>query len=289
MDVIYVKDSVFLENISFEERTSDLIAKNTCNTWQKKRDLLEKIKDTKQGKLAEKFVKQYIEQHTGLSYLEYDEIRIDNYEKHAPFDGLLYLKDKLNKDILDECIKKINNDVQNSITGNITSECRKLLNKNGLLIIEIKSTKVNDRKKDIARNYQKYNDNKRECLLQAIKNQDDFLTYLHFCRYGSFDDFNTYCNYVKNKYLKQTSFRENELVEKVKHIELENLSDIHIRIYIDYDESKAILIGYIKKEMFLKEPIIIKKMIKFGKSEGAVYLTKPLKVALPISSLEQEF
>ena len=108
MDVIYVKDYVFLENISFEERTSDLIAKNTCNTWQKKRDLLEKIKDTKQGKLAEKFVKQYIEQHTGLSYLEYDEIRIDNYEKHAPFDGLLYLKDKLNKDILDECIKKIN-------------------------------------------------------------------------------------------------------------------------------------------------------------------------------------
>lgn len=61
MDTICVKEAVFLENLTFENHNSSIIAKNTFNTWQKGRDLNEKIQDTRQGKISESFIKQYIE------------------------------------------------------------------------------------------------------------------------------------------------------------------------------------------------------------------------------------
>lgn len=48
MDIYNVKDAIFLENISFEEDSSKIIAENTHNTWQKDRNINEKIRDTKQ-------------------------------------------------------------------------------------------------------------------------------------------------------------------------------------------------------------------------------------------------
>ena len=286
MDVIQVSDSVFLENIVFEDSNSDLIANNTYNTWQKDRNLREKIRDTKQGKVSESLIKFYIESKMNLSYIEYDELRTDHYRKHAPFDGIIFNKDKISNEILRKCIDHINNDVINSTNGTITPDCRKLLNNNNIYTVEIKSTQINDRKKDIAKKLNLHIKDRRECLLKAIKDNDDFLTYLHFCRYGNFSNFYDYCNYVKDKYTDFYFLSGNSLIEKIKQIELNNLSDVHIRLYIDYVIKRAIIIGFICKESFLENPILIKKMIKYGKSEGAVYLTKPLKLAISINELE---
>ena len=75
---------------------------------------------------------------------------------------------------------------------------------------------------------------------------------------------------------------EKEVVKK----ELSENSDIFIRVYVDDDG--YYLIGFITKEDLLKNPEI-KKMIKPGKSQRALYFAKSLKDGLPMNVLSKEF
>lgn len=277
MNFVQVNNSIFVENIESQEFTNSvLIANNTHNTWQQGRDINEKIKDTKQGKLAEYLVKSYIES-VDLSYVDYDAIRKDNYKKHAPFDGLIFADNTY----IDLCIDKINEDVKNSYIGNITPKCRKFLNSRGIKTVEIKSTKINDKRMALAKSM----GGKKEDYLSVIDN-DDFLTYPHFLRHGTIGTFVEYCDYVKDNIPEFKNMKWAELVERIKEVELENLSDIYIHVYM-YD-GKAIIMGYTEKEAFLKYPTI-RKFIKRGKSEDAIYLTTPLYRGKSIKFLSNIF
>ena len=88
--------------------------------------------------------------HTSVKYISYDTIRTDNFLKHAPFDGLLVDCNKVSKTILAEKFEKINKEIAESSYGVISTELRAELYDAGIYTVEIKSTKVNDKKRTAA-------------------------------------------------------------------------------------------------------------------------------------------
>ena len=62
------------------------------------------------------------------------------------------------------------------------------------------------------------------------------------------------------------------------------MDDFYIRVYMDEIHNKALILGFITKEDFMKPPYI-KKMPKFGKSENALYLAKNLTARKPLEDL----
>ena len=79
------------------------IVSHTANTWQANRGTAEKGRDTKQGKQAEQAVSLFFSKyHTSVKYISYDDIRTDNFLKHAPFDGVLVDCNKVSNTTLTE-------------------------------------------------------------------------------------------------------------------------------------------------------------------------------------------
>lgn len=74
------------DQLQISEDTVDTIAQNTKNTWQPDRGSGEMHSNTKQGKIAEVIVEEFIRRYYNkqLSTLSYDKIRNDRNEKHAP-------------------------------------------------------------------------------------------------------------------------------------------------------------------------------------------------------------
>jgi hypothetical protein len=274
------KDVEIMPIVISEENKKILqeIVNNTSNTWQSGRSEEEKYLDTLQGKIAEDLFQEYV-RSTNIDYLSYDSIRNDNFLKHAPIDGLLFRK-SLDANILNESIKLVLNDVAADQHGRINVSTRETLRSRSIYIVEIKSTKVNDRKRGNKSqiDYQKTID--LDCLVQNIK-KDDFLTYPHFCRIGNISDLDNYYRFV---------VRQNPGVNKGKGLldlmdfELANMPDILVRIYIDFVASKGLIIGYILREEFIKN-VELKKMVKPGKSEGALYFAKNLRYGISIIDL----
>ena len=67
------------------------IANHTKNTFQPNRDLKEIMRDTAQGKIAEFVFFKEVERYKGrYSFKDYDSIREDGFEKHAPYDAFIY-------------------------------------------------------------------------------------------------------------------------------------------------------------------------------------------------------
>lgn len=246
----------------------DNIVENTINTWQKERTEKEKALDTSLGKLAEVSFEFYLKNNLkNVDFLSYDNIRTDEFLKHAPFDFLLFNKN-INKVLLQTFINKITEEVKNNKFGKISDELKLNLSKNKIYITEMKSTRIN-----VARHYK---DNKI-CLNNILL--DDFLEYPKYLRISEdnkIKDFDTYSKYVFDKY------KINK--EKLLNLEFANLKHIYIRCYIDELENKAYLIGYLTKDVFRKT-FNIKQMKKQGKSEFALYLFSNLKEGKDIDNL----
>lgn len=98
--MIILQDIITYKNISCPNellKQIKIIAEHTKNTWQSNRSLDEIIKDTTIGKIAEYTLKEHISKHSGYAILDYDDFRVDNYEKHAPLDCIIF--EKQNSDL----------------------------------------------------------------------------------------------------------------------------------------------------------------------------------------------
>ncbi len=69
------------------------IVAHTRNTWQHDRQNGEMRENTIQGKRAEIVIENILNDNSTSRFLAYDKIRRDNFNKHAPFDGIIYRKD----------------------------------------------------------------------------------------------------------------------------------------------------------------------------------------------------
>ena len=86
------------------------IVTHTHNTWQHDRPIQEIRENTIQGKRAEIVIENILRDNSTSRFLAYDKMRRDNFNKHAPFDGIIYRNDITTK-ILQSAIDRINNDV----------------------------------------------------------------------------------------------------------------------------------------------------------------------------------
>jgi hypothetical protein len=250
--VIIIRDDFSVASGAQIQQISD----HTVNTWQADRSSAEKKKNTEQGKIAEHFTGKYLREQLGLNYVDYDEFRSNNFEKHAPFDGLLSYTS-----IDGAVFKTINDEVSKHPYGQISDELRQALIKQKIFTVEIKSTKV------IARHKAGGADDEK--IIAAIKAQDDYLVYPRFCRKSStISDLSGYIKFVEEKNGKGIATDSLSL----RALELPGKNYFYVRVYIDFDTSKVYLIGFITIFDFFIDPHI-KKMIQYGKSENAIYFS----------------
>lgn len=106
--MIISQDIILYKNISCPNELLEqikIIAEHTKNTWQSNRPLDDIIKDTTIGKIAEYTLKEHISKHSGYAILDYDDFRVDNYEKHAPLDCIIFEKQNSDFAISNKCYK----------------------------------------------------------------------------------------------------------------------------------------------------------------------------------------
>lgn len=176
----------YSELINEKDVTVSKIVEHTANTWQPTRGTEEKGRDTTQGKIAEQAVTLYFSKcATSVKYIPYDVIRTDNFEKHAPFDGVLIDEAKVSEEILTGIFQKINDEIDRGSYGQISANLRAEMLAAGVFSVEIKSTKVNDKKRSVA-NFKSYDNNVEIVNLLKTICQDDFLTYPHYTRKGDY-------------------------------------------------------------------------------------------------------
>lgn len=246
---------------------------STFNTWQKSRDLSQKESDTAIGKIAEFAVATAFRIFNIPLYHSYDSFRTDGFKLHAPFDGLLCKN--LNKELIDI----INSSVAN-IGPKISSSIRKEIRKFDAFTVEVKSTRLAKKYKERA-NFKNYdNQSEVENLIKELSSLD-FITYPYFSREGDYS-FSSYCDLAKAKLCLNYS-GESLKAEVLKH-ERNNSDDIYIRVFIDEELHKAIIMGWIDKKSFYENATLM-KLIKRNKSENALYFACPLKLGRAIPEI----
>lgn len=255
--MITIEDIVTVQVQLKSNQNIQMITDNTHNTWQPDRDNETKRKDTLQGKIAEQAVIQYLEGVSTLRYVPYDTIRADNFQKHAPFDGLLCKPDQN----IQQAVDKINNDIQDNLIK-LSRSTRAFLQNNYISIVEIKSTKISDKIKNSSNNMQQ--------SLQRILKQNHFLTYPSKCRYSVKD-------LSLQEYFQGSS---SELYEQEKH----DKANIHIHCYTD--NNTVYIMGFIFCHEFFEQPLLTRFYLK-NKSEYALYFGRILETGHSIKQLGQ--
>lgn len=264
---IAAKDIVIVDNLNLTELEDDicrLITKNTSNTWQQGRSLESKYQDTKLGKLAEKAVKNFLNEGSYDKFNPllafYDEFRTDKFKKHNSIDFVF------SKNI--NCLLKAEKHIQEKMFSNeILDENLDIANHIRLselktFVGEIKSTRVAQRHKG---------ENNQTDLTRLLS--DDFLTYPKFLRNNN--GVNVYNTKQYLDYIKRTRRMDEESIKKAH----ENyIADWQIRVYIENveDSYTAYIIGAVPKHQFI-DSFNIKKMGNNDKSEFALYLSVPLR------------
>lgn len=272
--ISYLINGVFIidyKNIIDDDINTDHLTDHTLNTWQTDRTHEDKLADTVLGKRAEAAVETAFKVIGIDDYYSYDKFRNDGFEKHAPFDGIIC------KDNCQELFDLVNSSVQKD--GNkLSMDVRKEINRLGGKTVEIKSTRLAKKYKDRV-DFTGYNNVKSiEALVDSLMGLD-FLTYPFFTRYGDMT-FDQYCWFVETKHL-HSYLRGEELRKYVAEYEKNNSADIYIRVFMDEDCSKALIMGWISKEIFYDKPET-HKLVLDGKSEVPLYLVKKLNKGLPI-------
>ena len=278
-------DIIIIELSDIQQSDVKTIVDHTVNTWQSARSYEEKTRDTLQGKLAENVFAKKLREFNEFTYIDYDSFRSDNFEKHAPFDGLLIHRDYMCEIDLDNAFSEINKSVSGSKTMKLDPNLKSFLNKNHILTVEVKSTKVNSRKKASAKMKK---DNYTKHLFNEIL-KDDFLTYPYYVRSSNtIETFDDYVDYIIKQELIVADSKE-QLLRKIKKNELVHMNNVYVRVYIDEDMQKAYLVGFIFGENFISTKhggIIVKKMRRFNKSEKAIYFSVTLNKGYNMANFE---
>lgn len=275
MNAIFIGNAILLDYdvIETEEINFSGLVKNTVNTWQANRSVNEKKADTKLGKFAEDAVITALKILGFNCYHSYDSFRNDDFRLHAPFDGLII------KELNDELVNMINNAVVNE-GPKLSIKTREEIRRHKGLTVEVKSTRLAQKYKNRA-SFNDYSNNEQLVRLIEELNSLDFLTYPHFTRYGDMT-FEQYCWFVETRL--RSGKRGQDLREFVKKIELDNSSDFYIRVFVDEDNKKVIILGCIDRYSFFENPRT-HKLILPGKSEVPLYFVKSIKNGYPLSYL----
>ena len=262
-----------------ERENADIaaIADNTVNTWQPWRKETEKYADTTLGKLAEDAVMTLFAKLSIAGYYPYDSFRTDGFKLHAPLDGIF------SANFPRKLIDLINEDVQRS-EGRLSVATREAIRAANAYSVEIKSTRLAEKYKTRA-GFTSYNDAASVRSLVGYLMNLDFLCYPHFVRCGDMT-YDQYCLFAEKRL--NTHLPLNELKEKVRENELLHAYDILIRVFMDEENKKAIVMGWIDRFRFFSSPIL-RKLPSKNKSENALYFVKPLKYGFPLRDLGKLF
>lgn len=276
MSIIKYK-SIHIVDYSAIKKTTDSevrdIVANTVNTWQRGRSEKEKTADTQLGKLAEDVVMATLSAIGINNYYSYDGFRNDNFKLHAPFDGVFCAN--LTKDMA----LIINNAVRTE-GPHLSAKTRNFLREKGIKTVEIKSTRLTDKYKE-RNNFTSYSDTYGLERLYNYLMTLDYLTYPYYTRYGDMT-YSEYCNYVERRI--KTGLSGSKLENHIRQIELDNATDIYIRVFMDESEQKALVMGWIDRDTFFSPPET-QKLFKRFKSEVPLYFVKALKNGYPLESL----
>lgn len=277
--IVYLVDGVLVldyKNIINDNLNIDYLSDHTKNTWQSDRSDKDKLSDTLIGKHAEAAVETALKIIGITDYHSYDSFRIDNFKEHAPFDGVICNKNcKEIFDLVNATVKEKGN--------KLSIEVRKEINRLGGKTVEIKSTRLAQKYKDRVE-FTGYNSAKKiEALIESLMRLD-FLTYPFFTRYGDMT-FDQYCWYAETKHL-HTFLRGEDLKKYVADYEKDNSADIYIRVFMDEDSSKALIMGWIDKDTFYTNPKT-HKLILDGKSEVPLYFVQKLNRGFPIFQIHK--
>lgn len=261
------------------------IASYTVNTWQQNRGEAETYDNTVQGKLAEYALEQYLERQTSIRYLSYDKFRSDNFKKHAPFDGLIFSAHQ-RKDVLDQCIEVINNEVYNNGAGQITERLRETLVEHGVFTIEIKSSQLRDKDyKGVLHIDHDRTDEDYKCIVENIRKWDYFV-YPHYTRRSDqIASFYEYAEQVRRQ-AEYADLGNQEFLKKLMLKEYRNACDIYTRLYFDYKTDEIFIPGYILKLAFYRNPHIGK--MPGGKSGMALYYMRSISLGTTFLKMEKD-
>ena len=125
----------FKDVVSTTRDELDNIVEHTVNTWQYGRSNAEKSADTKFGKFGEDTVVTLFNKLNIDGYYSYDCFRTDDFEKHAPFDGIF--TKNFNQQLFDFINEKVNTE------GNrLSIDTREVIRKYNAYTVEIKSTRL---------------------------------------------------------------------------------------------------------------------------------------------------
>lgn len=268
-------------DLQVDDHIINQITKHTAETWQPNRKQVERSRNTGQGKVAEEIVKEYIEKayKSRIELKSYDEIRNDDYTKHAPFDFLLW--ETKGADIT-PIVTSIRRDIaatQDQFVR-LSDYTRKLCKSLNVKIAEVKSTRIREGLKTQAGFTGNYSDHYSvKKLATEIKGTDDVFCYPYYKRSETRYDYsiNDYCLYVKSEEPSLKEFSGEELRKRVIDLEVEKqCCDVFFRVYIDPNAKKGLVIGWIQRERLLDYSVLFKRMKQINKSERALYFAKKL-------------
>ena len=277
MSRVFEYGNISIVDYSSIEMTDDFvlskIVNHTLNTWQKDRSLQDKISDTKLGKLAENCVIECLKEYGINNYYSYDTFRKDNYNLHAPIDGVLI------PDNPEKIFSIINDSVKNDGVK-LSAKSRIAIRNLGARTVEIKATRIAQKYKDKV-SFISYKDNDSIKRLIDYLNSLDYINYPFYKRYG-YMTYDYYCVFVAHKLNIKDDRPDLESV--VRQIEIDNSPDVFIRVFIDEDVKLAFIMGCIGVEEFFSPPVL-KKLVQYGKSEVPLYFVKKIELGSSLRNI----
>lgn len=269
----------------------ELIVEHTHNTWQANRPKEEIRENTIQGKKAELVIEKILTENSKARFISYDTIRADKFEKHAPFDGLIYQAD-MDDSSIKEAVNRINNDVAQSVgdSGLIAENTRKYLEDQGIYTIEIKSSLLQvsrDYKSMFHKSPKERTNEDYEALCTHIREFYDYFTYPHYCRDdSSINRFYEYVKYVQKLRKLNTSTNRQTFLYELMKIEFDNSCNIYTRVFFDVISDELIVPGYVLKGRFFEEPRIRK--MPSQKSKNAIYYMYHMRYGVSFAEIDKD-
>lgn len=258
--------------VHLDARVVGQIINYTAETWQPDRPKKERECNIEQGKIAEEITERFIRQYYSqeLSLKTYDEIRNDDFKKHAPFDFLLWKTGTVNIAFIEEAIRQDIARTPNKFVK-LSNVTRRLCRTLGVKIVEVKSTNIrNDLKveSDFTGDYD--NVKSVQKLLETIRRKDDVFCYPKLKRRESDPGYclDDYCREVQERFSEFDGCKGENLRHRVIAWECENqCCDIFVRVYLDRPAKKGFVIGWMQKEELLDDTVQFKRMRQKNKSE----------------------
>lgn len=282
------------DELRINYRVIDQITDNTVETWQPNRENIERGSNVEQGKVAEEIVAQFLERYFAnkISLKSYDEIRNDDFRKHAPFDFLIWETGTTDISPIELSIQNDISKTPNQIVR-LSAYTRRLCKEANVKIVEVKSTKIRDAQKKNSGFNGNYDDqNEVIKLINEIKRCDDIFCYPHFKRSDISEAYSMkdYCQYVKCQEASLANLKGEQLRQRVIDLEVAHqCSDVFVRVYLDQEAKRGFVIGWMQREQLLDYTVSLKKMVQKNKSEMALYFAKNLTEVEGIDLLYQVF